>query len=102
MSVNAVPPDPVTVIGPWQDTLLGKQEIISEENENAWKETLLSICQSVADNASTGLARCSDKLDQWEGGGWIDAMKGDVKALWDEELFIATAVAESIHQGAEF
>jgi hypothetical protein len=102
MSVNAVPLDFDNVIRPWQDTLLGKQEIISEENENAWRETLLAICRGVADKASTGIADCSSKCDNWAKGNWVNAMKENVEALWNEELFIATAVSESIDQGVAF
>jgi len=102
MSVNVVPLDLDDAIRPWRDTLLGKQEIISEENENAWRETLLAICQSVADNASTGITDCDAESDDWTKGNWVDAMKDNVEALWNEELFIATAVSESIHQGVAF
>jgi hypothetical protein len=102
MSVNVVPLDLDNVTRPWQDTLLGKQEIISEENENAWRETLLAICRGIADKASTGIADCSSKRDNWGKGNWVDAMKENVEALWNEELFIATAVSESIDQGVAF
>jgi hypothetical protein len=68
VSENDVPPHHAIAIRPWQDTLLGKQEFISEQNEDAWRKTLLSICQSVADNASVGIAGCSEKLGYWGTG----------------------------------
>jgi hypothetical protein len=102
VSVNAVPLDLANAIRSWQDTLLGKQEIISEENEIAWKETLLSICQRVADNASAGVADCGVKSACWAQRNWVDAMKSNVEALWNEELFVASAVSESVHQGVAF
>jgi hypothetical protein len=102
VSENDVPPHPANAIQPWQDTLLGKQEIISEQNEDAWKKTLLSICQSVVDNASTGIVGCSDELGHWGTESWVNAMKGTVEALWHEEHCIAMAVSESIHQVRRF
>lgn len=102
MSLNVVPLDLDNAIQPWRDTLLGKQEIISEENENAWKETLLTICRRAADNATTGITDCNAKYDNQTKGNWVDAMKENVEVLWNEELFIATAVSESIHQGVAF
>jgi hypothetical protein len=102
MSVNAVPFDLANAIRPWLDTLLGKQEIISEENETSWKETLLYICQRVADNASTGIANCSVKSECWAHQKGVDVMKANVEALWKEELLVTTAVSESIRQGVAF
>ena len=100
MSVNDLPLDLDGAIRPWRDTLLGKQEIISEENESAWKETLLAICRSVTDDATTGIIDCNAK--SWTKGTWVDLMKENIEALWNEELFTATAVSESINQGVTF
>lgn len=102
MSVDVVPLDLGNTIQPWYDTLLGKREVISDANETAWKETMLSICQSVADQAATGLAECRIRFEGWEKGRGIDDLKQNIEALWREELFIATGVLESVRGGVEF
>ena len=90
------------IIRPWQDTLVGTRECISEQNEKAWKETLLLICQGLAAGAPVGTARCSEKLESQRKPDWVHSATKNIELLWVEERLVATAVSESILRGVEF
>lgn len=95
-----VPPLYDDILEPWKDTLLGEKDIVSDENESAWRETLLEICQSIAKDATSMIAKCGN-FSRWE-AEWLPAMKSSVKMLWEEELHVAQAVSESIRANEEF
>lgn len=87
--------------------LKGKQELISERNEVAFRETLLRICQGLVDTAASALAQLErahkdtertleDKMD------WVLTAWQNIVTLWEEELCVGKAVLESTHQGVEF
>lgn len=100
-SVEEVPLDADTALLPWKATLLGNADKLSEKNEEAWKATLLQVCRKLAKESTAGIA----SLDVASAGGqitWFPWMKKNIRMLWEEELFVATMVAESILNCGEF
>lgn len=73
----------------WRETLLGRTEFISESNESEWHETLLNICRTL-----------KERTEKWmkDYGRSSDSRLENIKILWDEERFVATAVIDSIER----
>lgn len=87
----------------WRDTFLGRRECVSECNESAWRETLVDICQILVERATTRMtaidAEIREVVDSEVWGSW---MQGNIKMLWEEELFVAKAVMQSVQNGEQF
>lgn len=84
----------------WRDVLGGRKELISEENERGWRDTLLGICDRVSCRAQEGLNQTTQDLTGLE--GWQAWMRENILCLWREELEVANAVARSLRAGEAF
>lgn len=90
-------------IRPWQDTLLGQRDIISEDNEAAWRrETLAQICGILLDRAKAGLSALATRTDDVDGALWLSWTLENIRTLWEEEASVAAAVAESVQKEVQF
>lgn len=102
-SAKEVPPNSESLLVPWKATLLGSAERVSKENEDAWRSTLLRLCDSLTDKARSVIASmnsmAAEDVDRTTWGHW---MKNNIKMLWEEELYVASAVSESIRNLEEF
>lgn len=100
-SLNELPPSADDVISPWVQVLLGKQDLVSEENESAWRETLLRICEKLVDHAKYAINNIPREDDE-KNPEWVGAIRKTIRILWEEELYIAKVVSESLLQGLQF
>ncbi|GLB34973.1 putative SET domain-containing protein [Lyophyllum shimeji] len=100
-SAEEVPLDADRALLPWKATLLGRADRISQENEEAWKDTLLQICSKLAEDATTAIASL-DAVSANREIAWFSWMKKNIRMLWEEELFVTRMVAQSILGGEEF
>jgi len=87
---------------PWRDTLLGQRNIVSEENETSWRETLIQICEILIRRAETGICGLAELNVDLRNVSWFMWMQDNIRALWQEEAFVAAAVAKSVQQGVQF
>ena len=87
---------------PWRDTLLGQRNIVSEENETSWRETLIQICEILIRRAGTGICGLAMLNVDFKSASWFAWMQDNIRALWQEEAFVAAAVAKSVRQGVQF
>jgi hypothetical protein len=87
---------------PWQDTLLGVRTMVSEENETAWRQSLVQICATLISRAEAGISELVTRTMGFKDVPWLAWMQDNVKALWREEALVASAVAESVRQGVQF
>ena len=82
----------------WRSVLVGQAEIVSEENEKAWREGLLQICGKASTRAAMAIASCrSGHLER--PSNWVEK---NVEMLWREEREVAEAVAASVRAGVDF
>ena len=77
----------------WRATVAGKRERISEENEDSWKGTLAEICETIIERAKN---RTKEIIIDENGGRWIEWMSRNITSLWNEEIYVAKAVLQSI------
>ncbi|KIL00416.1 hypothetical protein PAXRUDRAFT_821707 [Paxillus rubicundulus Ve08.2h10] len=85
----------------WRDVVAGKRERISNDNERAWRETVVRMCDILISRAEHYFASGSTE-DAMRDNTWIQCMQENVQALWREELFVARAVKQSILRGDEY
>ncbi|KAF8844979.1 SET domain-containing protein [Paxillus ammoniavirescens] len=85
----------------WRDVVAGKLERISDDNERAWRETVILMCDLLISRAEHSIVSGSLE-DTIRDNTWIQWMQENVRALWREELFVAKAVKQSILRGDEF
>ncbi|ETW85942.1 hypothetical protein HETIRDRAFT_43837 [Heterobasidion irregulare TC 32-1] len=97
-----VPSDPDIALKPWYDTVLGRRETVSIENEEAWRCTLLSICNTVEKRAEASMKSITDTPSPRDPTEWYEWMLENVRVLWWEEKSVAIAVAVSVRDGIEF
>lgn len=97
-----VPSDPDIALKPWYDTVLGRRETVSIENEEAWRCTLLSICDTVEKRAEASMKSITDTPSPRDPTEWYEWMLENVRVLWWEERSVAIAVAVSVRDGIEF
>lgn len=80
--------------------------MISDGNELAWKESLITICDTIITKAQAGLDSLeNDGAEEYGHGGgdrWLPWMCENIRTLWREELLIATAVKERTLRGDDF
>ena len=90
------------VCKPWRDTLLGKTDTISPDNEVEWRKTLTNICNFVIEEGAAGFQRTSDtRFDHWN-HSWSEWVRGNIVLLWSEQVVVAKAVLRSLESGVEF
>ncbi|OJA21605.1 hypothetical protein AZE42_01659 [Rhizopogon vesiculosus] len=75
-------------IQPWRDVKGGKRETISDENEIAWRQSLITVCDALITRAQASLHGL--KNDNFEGcsgsDDWLPWMRENIRMLWKEEL----------------
>ncbi|KAF9464681.1 hypothetical protein BDZ94DRAFT_1215871 [Collybia nuda] len=98
---DQVPPDANDIILPWVYVLQGKQDFLSEENENAWRRTLLQLSDRLASRAILMTTEAFSD-DNENGPEWFREMREAIRFLWEEELHVASGVSASIIQGLQF
>ncbi|KAG2132498.1 uncharacterized protein EDB93DRAFT_1176375 [Suillus bovinus] len=92
-------------IQPWCDVIAGKREMISDGNELAWKELLITICDTIITKAQASLDTLeSEGAEYGHSGsdGWLAWMCENIRTLWREELSVAAAVKERTLRGDDF
>jgi len=90
------------LIGPWQDTLLGQRDLVSEENEAAWRGTLARICEILMRRAEAGISALEVHTHAAGRVPWLAWMLDNIRTLWMEEAVVAAAVAKSIREEEQF
>lgn len=77
----------------WQDTILGYEEEVSEENERACNESVGKICEAVIQRAERGTEAVEEamRLESDDGYGYQNVLVA-VKMLWLEEHAVAKAM----------
>lgn len=89
----------------WRGVTHGRRDVISRENEAAWRATLVGICEGVARRAEGALKELANMVRGETRQGhckWDDWMMDNMRLLWVEEQEVARAVIESIERGEEF
>ena len=88
-------------IQPWRDVIGGKREIISDGNEIAWRESLITVCDALITRAQANLDRLkNDNLVERSGSdAW---MQENIQILWREELLVAENVKQCTLRGDNF
>jgi len=83
---------------------MGTTTRISQENEDAWRAILLQICKEVANKAAAAISESTTAAfsPEWTKVPWIPWMRENIQILWEEELHVANAVAESLCNDEEF
>jgi len=84
---------------PWRDTLTGKRYTVSEQNEAAWRTTLLHICEVIIQRAES---RLNDESPVSQCAQWVAWMHENVRSLWNEEKCVAEAVLQSLRNQEQF
>ena len=104
LSSNAIPPNAEDRLEDWRNTTLGKQDIISEDNEALWRTTLMAICKGVIHDAQIAITTLGNidtgivaALPEWAG-----LAKGFVEMLWREENVVCRLVIESLEKYEQF
>lgn len=87
---------------PWQETLLGIRTMVSEENETAWRESLIQICETLTTRAKVGLSMLVTRPTSFGDASWLAWMQDNIQSLWREEALVAAAVSDSVRQGIQF
>ncbi|KIY50871.1 SET domain-containing protein, partial [Fistulina hepatica ATCC 64428] len=85
----------------WRDTLSGKRDAVSSANEQAWRETLVSVCEDVKQHTVDGMQR-TNRLRHPPDIDWRPWMQANIHMLWQEEFFVADAVRTTTLAGADF
>ncbi|KZT26214.1 hypothetical protein NEOLEDRAFT_1132222 [Neolentinus lepideus HHB14362 ss-1] len=98
---TAIPRNPDKALDAWRDTLMGRQDSISPENEQAWRRTLVEMCREIVERARRNLQDLADNGGKAQ-GEWRAFVHDCVKTLWREEFEVAEAVVESVQNGEEF
>lgn len=98
---TTVPPNPRPALESWMTTVMGTSNKISEDNEEAWRNTLLNICRKRASDAEFALSSLKEKPCP-SSPDWVPWTKQNIMMLWEEELLVSIQVANSILQHEEF
>lgn len=91
-----------SAIQPWRDVIAGKREMISDGNELAWKESLITICDTIIAKARARLDSLTSDSAEERGHGWFLWMRENIRTLWREELLVAAAVKQRTLSGDNF
>lgn len=86
----------------WRDVIAGNREMISDGNELAWKESLITICDTIITKAQARLDSLRSDGTEEYGHGWLPWMRENIRMLWREELLVAAAVKRRTLSGEEF
>lgn len=80
----------------WRETLAGRRDNISPDNERRTRLTLDRVCSQLVKRGERGLETVKG-MERNENGA-----SGTVEKLWIEEILVARAVAECIAGGDVF
>ncbi|KAI9064369.1 SET domain-containing protein [Trametes sanguinea] len=94
-------PEAEAAISAWERATNGFTFAISQSNEDAWRGTLLKMCETIRDRAQRGLSNLRSSSPS-EGSPWAPWMVENVRALWREEAEVAEAVMASVLEGKLF
>jgi hypothetical protein len=77
----------------WRDTILGHEEVVSEENEKACEESIGEICEVVIKRAERGIEAVKEDMRmESEVSEWFQDVLVAVDFLWFEERAVAKAM----------
>jgi hypothetical protein len=96
------PPEDETEVQAWQGTIAGNQDIVSLDNERAWRETLEMLCQAIENESGIYLDKLDEVKRKWPDDAWIRHMRSCSSMLWREQQHVARCVRKSLQQGEEF
>jgi len=101
---NVIPPNAEEKLEDWRNTTLGKQDIISEDNETLWRTTLMAICKDIIQNAQIGITALGeiDTSIVFALPEWVGVAKSFVEMLWKEENDVCRLVIESLERHEQF
>jgi len=99
---SSIPLAPAEVLRPWRETMLGKRDCVSEENERSWRETVLRICTTLAERAASYTSAMAARNADANNQIWIHWMQGNIRMLWEEEGYVAAAVERAVRNGEQF
>ena len=92
---KAIPPGLTeTLLDEWRNTTLGKQDIISDDNERLCRECLLRICEEIMEGASKGLSKIKRVKEGYSNR--LESVKCFIESLWEEESYIAKEVMRGL------
>jgi len=101
---DAIPPNAEEKLEDWRNTTLGKQDIISEDNETLWRTTLIAICKGIIQDAQIGITVLG-KINTGVMSAlpkWVGLAKGSIEMLWKEENDVCRVVMESLERHEQF
>lgn len=75
----------------WRNTTLGKQDIISEDNERRWRDCLMGICETIIVGAEEGILKIK-RVNKDSSEDWIESAKCFIEKLWEEEKYVGREV----------
>ncbi|TFK42601.1 hypothetical protein BDQ12DRAFT_676474 [Crucibulum laeve] len=101
-SVTDISADAEQHLDSWRDTTLGKRDTISPENESSWRAMLSKICRSIISNARFMISRLDSEPCLTSDDGSGKAMKKNIELLWQEQLYVAMGVENSLREGVQF
>lgn len=90
------------VVRMWRDTVLGNREIISPENEAAWRETLDKLCLGIDNETGVNLDNLNKVGREWPVDSWVHYARRCLLMLWCEQQHAAWSVHESLGRGEQF
>ncbi len=82
-------------VSAWKDTLAGRRDVVSPDNETAVRATLDRICCQLVERGEQALESIEKVQSKKE-------VRSNVKVLWTEEILVGRAVSVSIRSGAVF
>jgi hypothetical protein len=99
--VKDIPSNFPILLDEWRNTTLGKQDVISEDNERLWRDCLMHICAEIMVRAGEGLSKIK-KLEEGGSMDWLESVKRFVETLWKEENYVAQEVMKSLQANIDF
>ena len=86
-----------TLLDEWRNTTLGKQDVISEENERLWRGCLMHICEEIMVRAGVNLSKIK-KIKEGGSMDWVESVKCFIETLWEEENYVAKEMIKSLQE----
>ncbi|KAI0798047.1 SET domain-containing protein [Abortiporus biennis] len=102
-SILEIPENSEEIFEAWKSVVAGVDEIVSEQNEQAWRRTVLDMCKELMQRAESGMNKVENvSYSEITLPDWLEWMKGNIACLWQEEREVARLVSESINTGVDF
>ncbi|KAJ3571884.1 hypothetical protein NP233_g3456 [Leucocoprinus birnbaumii] len=93
---HSVPPERIlpphedhAIVRRWRDTIYGNCDIISPENESAWRETLDKVCIGIDTETGVYLDNLNKVGREWATDSWVHYMRRCLLMLWREQQHAA-------------